>query len=1797
MDGRDFGPPRSVHVPPSLLAGLAMDSHSIRLGAAAAAGRIPPSSGHLLGSQPQPLHSGKFLPSAINLHPHHSDAFPAGSSPFLSGYPGPSSLTSDPAYRSANPSSLQMAQLWASHAHDGYPPLPSSLYSSPYLGHLGHLEPPSLSQHPLYDSHKEGYYLPSSLRQSPLHPPSAASNTPSSSTPPQRTSREGVRERSYRGERDRDRERERERSREEQRPQSVVDLTQDGRGEEDRRVGREREREKEKDRDAERDRDGWSFHLHQQKSHSQPSTVEPRSRLSSPQTSFPPGGGGGTGRFHGPEPDRGSRDEDSSSRLHHNSNANTNNSNPHSERHRRNDSVATSAGTLHISYVLPPALQSSAAGAPHLSTARESVREQRISAPTYVPSVEVYDEQTGPIQIASQARDNKHRDRERERDRDVEHERDRERESYRFHEKILMEHPRLSHSGDLSNQREEGSVICSNGSVGKRSQDASLSIQSRFSPETRDISKHSNRLGIERSAAEPKWNPISPVTKYATSHMAALAAQHTLSSPHSQQTHTRMSQSPHTSHRHNSNTQSTHSHSPQTHSSQHGHGRASEEGSQRRYLDPSALYRPGGSSGGERGGGLGSDSKEVSAMQSLIKYSGNFAAEGPGSSRNITDGRGPFGGLGNIGMEVEREKEREKERERERERDRIAVGSGGSGTLRMPQLKREQERPDSARSFGREGEGEVRHPPVGIAVAVARQRDSGATSKQTSGSSDTQRPLLQTAIKDEERGEDRARHHNDRLLAGRLEREQEKVLRESKELAEFTQMHPAPLSSGLTPGMMTSSLMTPNLMVTGGAALAGAGRWPPDPSTLTSHPWIPRSGAPPVWLSGSPYSLGPSSLHQTLPPGYPPSLPGSMPPPYQFARDPQSGQLIVIPSEHLPHYGGDVLERGAPVWSGVYGTTSTLQHAAQLQLLSQQQILRQHELLMIQQHTAQVLELQRNAQIAERLKASEHRPEMEDKADKRNTDSKPRPSSISSPSPSPVLHPRKPPPSSRSPTPSTSSLTPLPRLPSPVTTLKSEEGGQRVLSPPKPLPHPPSPRSASPPPSSPRRPKQEMSEEGEVGQREQREGQKPTSAPFQSIYSDLPPGYPYQSITAPFGSPFPPYHIPTPTGENAEAVPPRRVCSPALAAPLPSAHLHSRLLDTDIMPQKLEQSKSGSFLKQEPDVEQGKLDITSEPLGPLRQSCSPAQVTQDNEEDREPPKPQPQPLPLHVPSPPPQRARGLEVREEEKEEGQIKIEVSAYSCLTAYSEPPTLTEAEPKSKVIKDPDQTHYAECISTDSDRQELSQTCASLDQTTSASCEQEQPDSPVILDAPSPKESLVDPPLYPLPAPTSPLPLVITSEDPMAGMLALLTASEMVHPLSITPPAPTLIPQIESCSTAGPMEMVALEGMALLSQMAQQELENSHKKQDVTLEGLDCLLEASKQILLEAIEKQSHIDLPRTLDPNKKYSWRQRKEEPLYSKLPLDVLDTMEVELRVRLAELQKTYKEKQRELSKLQRRRDKRERQLQEDERRSLTRRGRGRPRKRKHLATPTKLDSRPGKVGRAVQYSEDSEAGEGQRKKFRVSREEEETEAGSGGLKVKKKKKKKSWNDTEPSTSHPLEVLKAKRGLLCEQEQLASDLDRALSLSQLGSLGASRKFTSNTKSEKSKSKSVESRLKERGIHSSVKAGKHKMASKASASDAARKVKGQKKTALFSPMRSELSSCSNNSDSEEHTSARGGWPPLSGTRSHGSLPRKRRSTSSPTSLLSSEKSQKKKHKHLSLLLEEAGLSSSDDSFDQGY
>lgn len=296
------------------------------------------------------------------------------------------------------------------------------------------------------------------------------------------------------------------------------------------------------------------------------------------------------------------------------------------------------------------------------------------------------------------------------------------------------------------------------------------------------------------------------------------------------------------------------------------------------------------------------------------------------------------------------------------------------------------------------------------------------------------------------------------------------------------------------------------------------------------------------------------------------------------------------------------------------------------------------------------------------------------------------------------------------------------------------------------------------------------------------------------MVTDLPPGYPYQSITAPFGSHFAPYHIPAPSEANTEALPPLRSRSP------PSARLHPRLLDAGVKPQKVEPSKSASFLKQEPGVEQPPLDTRPEPRGPL-----PVGAGRDREADREALKPPPQLLPLRVSSPPPQHGERRQDREEGTEAGQIKTEAPSYACQTSCSQPPPLASSESVTEAVEDPDRTQRPPCAS-DSDGQEL-------EQSSGAACEHAQSDRP-----PS----------------TPPIPLLFEPEDPMAGMLALLTASEMaMRARPSTPPAPTLLPQLDNSplgadyGTAGSLEMVALEGMALLSQMAQSEIEHIRQEQ----------------------------------------------------------------------------------------------------------------------------------------------------------------------------------------------------------------------------------------------------------------------------------------------------------------------------------------------------------------------------------
>ncbi len=520
---------------------------------------------------------------------------------------------------------------------------------------------------------------------------------------------------------------ERERPKEESRPHSVVDLTLDVKAEDERRVSNS-------ERSAKTAAHARPF-SHQHSPALSTMDTKPKQSHQSLHSNYGTSSSMPT-QHSSTEQDRRVRDRDDE------------NSRPgvhlSSDKQKRSDLVATSAGNLHVSYAspsslqpnpshLPPRLVSSGTYPPphHMppsmyplySTAKEPGKEHRVIAPTYVPSVEVYDERKGPIQIASQARDNKN-------------DKSRERDSHRSALQVGNERTHMDYSrssirsespphGDVKKDilREEGSIIRSNGLAMKKPLHLEMCTnKSGNSPDARDLSnttsKHTIKTGLEteshsqerervqRSAhpfsgmdpatlhseqhslkalgsAEPKWKPFE-MGNYATSHIAALAAQHT-------------------------------------------HGTRGEEEGKRIYLDTTSLHRPVGSGGSPKG------HVEVSAMQSLIKYSGNFSSES--GSRHGSDSRSLFGGLGSMKLE--------------------AGYPGVSRVQHLPpqqsgkQLKKEPERPESAKSFGREGsssqgEAEVRHPPVGIAVAVARQRDN---SSKPSTVSVRDRPILRGTIK------------------------------------------------------------------------------------------------------------------------------------------------------------------------------------------------------------------------------------------------------------------------------------------------------------------------------------------------------------------------------------------------------------------------------------------------------------------------------------------------------------------------------------------------------------------------------------------------------------------------------------------------------------------------------------------------------------------------------------------------------------------------------------------------------------------------------------------------------------------------------------------------------------------------------------------------------------------------------------------------------------------------------------------------------------------------------------------
>ncbi|KAL0197258.1 hypothetical protein M9458_005798, partial [Cirrhinus mrigala] len=321
----------------------------------------------------------------------------------------------------------------------------------------------------------------------------------------------------------------------------------------------------------------------------------------------------------------------------------------------------------------------------------------------------------------------------------------------------------------------------------------------------------------------------------------------------------------------------------------------------------------------------------------------------------------------------------------------------------------------------------------------------------------------------------------------------------------------------------------------------------------------------------------------------------------------------------------------------------------------------------------------------------------------------------------------------------------------------------------------------------------------------------------------IPPGYPYQSITAPFGSHYPyllqpaaaadadglapDVPLPAETSEHlatAADVKPQHLCSPVVVEPLQASR----------EPESLKEG--GTVFKKEPNLEDSK-DVLSQDslrLAPI--------TTQDSSA---PTEAKAHPRDTAIPSP--------EEESDQEDEEAVKIEAASSSHPGLYetsrldSERTTGVETtEPSTglvdKVYKSSSSsytdTHHVVCdLQPAHPSSDLSDSLNPLD------LRDPVPDAPHL-------ESKLDNPFLPNSSPLhlqpSSAPVAILPEDPMAGMFALVTASELPQAGAVSILADACSSRSELCAGVSPLESTALEGMALLSQMAELEMQRQPRE-----------------------------------------------------------------------------------------------------------------------------------------------------------------------------------------------------------------------------------------------------------------------------------------------------------------------------------------------------------------------------------
>ncbi|XP_026201269.1 BAH and coiled-coil domain-containing protein 1 isoform X2 [Anabas testudineus] len=964
---------------------------------------------------------------------------------------------------------------------------------------------------------------------------------------------------------------------------------------------------------------------------------------------------------------------------------------------------------------------------------------------------------------------------------------------------------------------------------------------------------------------------------------------------------------------------------------------------------------------------------ESSAMKSLLKYSNQ-------QQPLLLSQKSPFGGLGNL----------------------KSGPAGGSCALQgnkqtLPSRKgpaNDNERPDysgRSRDMGETGHGEseVRQPPVGIAVAVARQREPPCRSADSHPNNrqgrvhpsvkGTPRPMYSS---DPTTDDERKRMSGEQIGLTCLDRERDAYIRDNKERVEFARIHP----SNSCHGDLASHLMVP-----GGTSLQSGQLGNPTAHSAHHH-WMPRTGSPSLWMTGHSYGIGHTALHQNLPPGFSAAMPGPLQPVLPLPQDP-SAQLVVLPTEPPATHHLDVMEQQG-LWPPVYGGRGPPSHMQHPAVYSRSQFLRQQELYALQQHQqlqhqhqhqsyqsqqpqpqSQPQQEQQQQQQQQHHRATHgidmqhqatHNAQMQKRPNEPSVEleeliTEPRTSKPAKPYSYHPPHRNTSPPGAcaahLSPCCQSPSLRPLPKS-TPSTPC------------PAPSPAAAAPHSPAISPSSPQMPKGAESQDKRV------EGQPPQDYP-ESLEPDLPPGYTYPAITIGYRSGPSPQDVQLAEPADLEAVQvepaPQSLSSlgeeldcQAMVRPLPES----------ISPEEVEQEGevvADRVLEHREEVEVSVVTAANyvpgeeevEEQGPAEEEvlvCPPA----------ESPVCEAASCPVPISTEKPERPNAVITLEEDDEVVGEASQVEPAQKVNMTGEQkaalPTIIELDPASPGAPEPQSTDPEGAK--DSDQQQITTDDASVDFVCL---------SPGSASTPSSSQTTVA---------VSQKPLV-----PCYWSLELLIAAAFCTDVPPFPLFPFSNPPVS------PSPPNSLQGMELLSELADLELQQQtrtcgkNQDEEFLMFGLHSLATLATARALEmgseegrSVGSGRHLPARKVLNLRRKCSWTPRNEPVCPAKGSMETMDGPELAMRVKLAELQRRYKEKQKELAKLQRKHD----NQKEETPRSPARRGPGRPRKRKPTLTTGPVSSFDGQrkvksmgAGLALSPEDLGGGGDSQRRKKRLS----------------------------------------------------------------------------------------------------------------------------------------------------------------------------------------------------------------------